>query len=306
MKALALWLILAVSSALAGPRGNAVQARHAATPAGGQTQFEMVWKAPSTGRDEVAAVLSTAEIEADKGVKRIVQLADLHAAMAKAARKSAAGRKRVKVEAKGTKAGVQLRVTGAPSKKAAKAAMVDAKRAMNAAKVSWMKANRVMEVEPGVLSYNHALVVAERAEAVAPLAAALRAGTTSDRDFVARALAFAQAIPYQRGKRGTDAGFQHPLALLARNKGDCDGKAALFLALVRAEMPKVPLAMVYVPGHALAGVGLPPRKGDATFSQGGQTFVFAEPVGPAAHPLGSADKKNRKAIRKGLVRLVPR
>ena len=306
MKILGLWLTLWFSTAAAAPRGNAVQARHAATADGGQTRYSMAWKAPPKGRDEVQALLSTAEIEADKSVKRMVQLVDLHAAMAAAARASAKDRGRVKVMAKGTKEGVQLRVTGAPSKKAAKAALAGAQRAMSAAQAAWMKDNRVMEVQPGVLSYDHALVVAERARAVAPLAAALREGTTTDRAFVARALSFVQAIPYQRGKRGKDAGFQHPLALLTRNKGDCDGKAALFLALLRAELPELPIAMVYVPGHALVGVGLPSRQGDATFKHNGKVFVFAEPVGPAAHPLGSADKKSRKSARRGQVRSVPR
>ena len=123
---------------------------------------------------------------------------------------------------------------------------------------------------------------------------------------VARALAFTQAIPYQKGRRGADAGFQHPLALVARNKGDCDGKSALFLALVRAELPALPLAMVYVPGHALVGVGLPPKPGDRTFQHRGTEYVYAEPVGPAAHPLGSPAKANRRAGKRGVIRLVPR
>ena len=61
--------------------------------------------------------------------------------------------------------------------------------------------------------------------------------------------------------------------------------------------------MVYVPGHALVGVGLPPLDGERTFEAAGKTFVYAEPVGPAALPLGQTP--NRKAAKKGQVRVVP-
>ena len=306
MRALALALALSAQTAWAGRSGNARQLHHAAVEANRNTDLTMEWRVPGQGRDTVTASLETAEINADKSVKRAVQLSDLYVVMAKAARRSAQGRERVKLTAKATRAGVQLRVTGAPSRGAAKAALADAQAAMDAARLRWMQDHRVMEVVPGALSYDHARIVAERADAIAPLAAALRAGTSSKREFVARALAFTQAIPYQKGRRGADAGFQHPLALVARNKGDCDGKSALFLALVRAELPSLPLAMVYVPGHALVGVGLPPKPGDRTFQHRGTEYVYAEPVGPAAHPLGSPAKANRRAGKRGVIRPVPR
>ena len=64
-------------------------------------------------------------------------------------------------------------------------------------------------------------------------------------------------------------------------------------------------AVVYVPGHALTGVATKPRDGDNTFEAGGKTFVYAEPVGPAEHPLGTPDPKNKNAGKKGEVRVVP-
>ena len=158
--------------------------------------------------------------------------------------------------------------------------MAAAQEAMEKRQARWMVENEVFEFDKGMLSYDHARIAAARAKAVAPVAAALRKGTRSDREFVERTLRFTQSIPYQKGKRGQDSGFQRPLALLARNKGDCDGKSALFLALIRAELPNVPLAMVYVPGHALVGVGIKPQKGDRTFRMDGRTYVMAEPSAP--------------------------
>lgn len=295
-------LLIAAGPAHAGS-SNASQLSHSADAQGDQTHLEFVWKGGGEGKDRIEADVSSAEIESDKGIKRKVQLADLHEAMAKAARKSAKGYKGVTLKASASKRGVQLQVSGPRSK--AKAAMAAAKEAMEARQESWMIENEVFEFEKGALAYDHARIVAARADAVAPVAAALREGTTSDREFVERALRFTQSIPYQKGRRGQDSGFQRPLALLARNKGDCDGKSALFLALLRAELPDAPLAMVYVPGHALVGVGIEPAKGDRTFREDGETYVMAEPVGPGAFPLGETARSNRRAGRRGTVRVVP-
>lgn len=304
LKILLLSLSLASAPALAASSGNAKQLSHEAKETGAKTTLNFSWKGGGGGADDIRARVSTAEIEADKDVKRIVQLEDLHEAMAKAARKSAKGRKGVKLQAIPSKKGVELRVSGPRSE--TKPAMAAAQEAMERRREKWMANNQVFEIEPGMVSYDHAVVVADRADAVAPVAAALRKGTKSDREFVERALRFTQSIPYQKGRRGNDTGFQRPMALLARNKGDCDGKSALFLAIVRAELPKVPLAMVYVPGHALVGVGLPPKKGDRTFKAKGRTFVYAEPVGPAAYSFGQTAPPNKKAGKKGMVRVVPR
>lgn len=303
MAAMTLLLVSWMTLGSMAEAANAKQLNHTIEEGAEQTTLSWAWKSPSGGKDTVSVSLSSAEIEADKSIKRKIQLTDMYAAMAKAARKSGKSRPKVKLTAKVSPQGVQLGASG-PAK-AAKAAMSEAQVAMQKAQKAWMTENQVFETESGRLSYDHALIVSERAAAVAPLASALREGTSSKRAFVARALAFSQAIPYQVNKRGTDTGLQRPLALLARNKGDCDGKSALFLALIRAELPDVPIAMIYVPGHALVGVGLPPKEGDGTFSAGGVTYVYAEPVGPGAFPLGQTAPPNKRAGKKGHVRPVP-
>lgn len=283
---------------------NAKQISHSADEGIRKTTLTFVWKGGGGGKDDIRAKVLTSEIEADKEIKRKIQLLDLHKAMAKAARKSAKAWPDVKLTAEPSKQGVQLNVTGPRSQ--TKKALNEAKAAMERRQAGWMKEHEVFEIAENSLSYDHARIAARRSEAVAPVAAALRKGTDSQREFISRALRFSQSIPYQKGKRGQDSGFQRPLALLARNKGDCDGKSALFLSLLRAEMPNVPLAMVYVPGHALVGVGIQPKKGDQTFKMGGKTYVLAEPVGPGAFPLGRTAPENKRAAKKGIVRTVPK
>lgn len=299
-------LLLAVLSS--GPaHAGAPDARllaHAADEGLRKTTLRFEWTGGGGGKDSIRARVLTSEIEADKAIKRMIPLTDLHAAMAQAARRSAGSHPRVRLQATPSAAGVQLQVEGPRAD--TQAAMADARAAMERRQARWMTENEVFEIEPGKLSYDHAQVAAARAGAVAPVAAALREGTDSPRAFVRRALRFTQSIPYQQGRGGQDTGFQRPMALLARNKGDCDGKSALFLALLRAELPRVPLAMVYVPGHALVGVGIPPKRGDQTFRHGRQTYVLAEPVGPGAFPLGVTARQNRRAGKTGTVRVVPR
>ena len=298
---LRVWLIGALWVVSPAFAQNAKQLEQSVEVGAVETVLSFSWRA--AGRDAVEFALQTEAIEADTAIRRKIQLADLHEAMARAARQSARGRKAVELTARGTASGVSLGASG-PGK-ATRAAMAQAQSAMEAEKSSWLVENQVFALRDGSLSWDHARVIAERAEAVAPAAAALREGMPSDRAFIERALAFAQSIPYQKGKRGTDSGFQRPLALLRRNRGDCDGKSALFLAMVRAELPDVPLAMVYVEGHALTGVGVTAEKGDRTFTSDGVEYVYAEPVGPAAYPLGQTAPANKKSGKKGQVRAVP-
>jgi len=91
--------------------------------------------------------------------------------------------------------------------------------------------------------------------------------------------------------------------LLAKNRGDCDSKATLYLALLKAAHPSLDSAFIYINGHAFVGLGLKPREGDMTFNADGRTWVIAEPVGPALAPLGDADKKSKEKARKGKIKI---
>lgn len=117
------------------------------------------------------------------------------------------------------------------------------------------------------------------------------------RKYANQVLMFVQSIPYEETRRGDDA-WRPPLAVLADNKGDCDSKVTLYLAIMRAAYPKMDMAFVHVPGHALAAIDLKPKEGDATIGKGKKQLVLLEPVGPSKTRVGAIDKKSERGIAK--------
>lgn len=268
--------------------------------------FEVAWTDAAGAKDRVGFSLPASVMQADREEETWLPRRELNEAAVRAVRQWAKERKGpAEVTAKVEGGGVAIGVSGPAG--AAKDVLEKAAEVRDAAIDDWLAANAFFRMQSGDLSFDHARLAAEYADDLAPVATALREGTDSDRDFVARTLSFVQAIPYEAQKRkGGDPGYRRPLALLSRDRGDCDSKAVLFLGLLRAELPELPLAVVYVPGHALTGVGLPARDGDRTFEVDGTTFLYVEPVGPAQYPVGTPAKENRKAAKKGEVRVVPR
>lgn len=156
---------------------------------------------------------------------------------------------------------------------------------------------RLLRVGPGQVQYDHARIAAESTALVRPLAAALGAGTDTTRGAAAgsdprayaeRALAFVQGLPYEKVTRAT---FAPPLALLREQAGDCDEKATLYAALLRAAAPDLPVAVITLDQHAVVGLGLPPRGADRAVTVDGAAWLIAEPAGPARHPLGTLAPK---------------
>ena len=97
--------------------------------------------------------------------------------------------------------------------------------------------------------------------------------------------------------------YRRPLSLLGRNKGDCDSKSTLFLALMHQAWPDLPVGMVYIPEHAFVALGIEPERGDAKLEDEGRSWLLAEPVGPRTAPAGEVDKKSRRRARRGRVDL---
>ncbi len=146
---------------------------------------------------------------------------------------------------------------------------------------------------------------ADYAADLAPVVHALGGAGRSPRDFADTALGFVQSIPYERRMRLAD-GYRRPLSVLGRNKGDCDSKTVLFLALMRQAWPDLPLAVALIEGHAFALADLDPVKGDVRLKALDRKWVALEPVGPALRPAGQLDKDRVKAFKKwNEVRLVP-
>jgi len=141
----------------------------------------------------------------------------------------------------------------------------------------------------GLIRPAHARLASEYAARVAPVAEALARPLESDELFASRALAFVQAIPYERRSDAGDT-YRRPLAVLDGDRGDCDSKAVLYLALMRAHLPSVSTALLYIPGHLYVGLDV---VGDGTrVSLGGRSYLVAEPAGPGMLPLGRLDDRH--------------
>ena len=112
-------------------------------------------------------------------------------------------------------------------------------------------------------------------------------------------LGFVQNIPYsplESRLTSSGAGFNVPTKVLWENQGDCDSKMTLTVAMLRALMPRIKMAMIYIDQHAFIGLSILPNPGDATMTHQGRTFVLADPTGPRLLPLGKLSFDAEQAI----------
>ena len=157
----------------------------------------------------------------------------------------------------------------------------------------------------GVLLPDYARLAEKSRDSITPVTKAWKrqVGSTLSRTSLNTMLGFFQSIPYDTlQSRGTSngAGFATPPALLARNRGDCDTKSVAMAALAHGLWPNLSIVMVILDDHALLGLSIPAKRGDKKVRFQGETFVLAEPVGPALHPVGSIGEQSRKPIKQVL------
>jgi hypothetical protein len=273
---------------------------------GATTTFDVAWVDARQQPNAVTFALPTKSIEADRAALTKLPRPELYRAMAGAvAQWSKSLPPGTKVVPTASDDEFSLSVQGPEA--SARKALEQAHRVALATEAKWLVDHDATTLANGAIAYDHAALAAKYAPEVRPIAEALRKGTEDARGYVERVLAFVQAIPYEpRPSRNVDAGYRRPLGVIARNQGDCDSKGVLFLALVRAVYPDVPLAFIYVPNHALVGVGLPERDGDRSFVVDGVRYVYAEPVGPGLRELGQPTPEDRNAAKKGEIRIVPK
>jgi hypothetical protein len=118
---------------------------------------------------------------------------------------------------------------------------------------------------------------------------------------IAGLLNFVQSIPYDplenaSGQRGI--GFLMPEQVLLQNRGDCDSKSTLLMALLMALYPDLPQAIVYVPEHAFLAITLSHQAGnEETINIDGQPFIPLEVTGPAEIPPGVLGEKSQLFVR---------
>ena len=266
--------------------------------------FSYVWVDGSGAKQRAAFALPADELTDDREERTWLPRKALNDHMVSSIRTWAKGRRgpaKIKASAKGD----TVLIGASGPRKQAKTALRAAENVRDQALAEWLADHRFTELKGG-LSFDHALLVNDYTEPIRPVAEALQREGDDARTFAQRALSFVASIPYEARKRkGGDPGYRRPLALLTRNRGDCDSKAVLYLALIRAAYPEVPTAVVYVPNHALTAVGLPVQPGDRGFTYDNTDFIYAEPVGPALYSVGEPAKENRRAAKRGEVRVVP-
>lgn len=153
---------------------------------------------------------------------------------------------------------------------------------------------------------DHCRHVADYARTMRPVVAKGMGGRRKKpRPFARHALGFVQSIPYELRALQQDR-YRRPFAVLAKNKGDCDSKVVLFLAMMRHAWPKLRTAVVYVPGHAFCAVDLRPRDHEVGLPIRGRDWLAIEPVGPRLAGLGQLAQSSLRAARSGFdARVVP-
>ncbi|WP_052056160.1 hypothetical protein [Colwellia psychrerythraea] len=115
-------------------------------------------------------------------------------------------------------------------------------------------------------------------------------------------LGFVQSIPYnplESRLTSSGAGFNPPLQLLWENQGDCDSKMTLTASLLRALMPRIDMALIYIEGHAFIGINIQGEPGEVTITHNNVNYLLAEPTGPALLPLGTIAPESELAINQG-------
>lgn len=304
VRSVLLALVIAAVSGFA-PEAAAKQTAYEVSKGNTQWQFEYGWKDEAKKKQSASFSIPASAIREDLDVSVKFDAGALLDAQLRAVRDYAETLpKGTKLTASKEDGTLQMRVTSNQGRKAMKAALAGAQEAAENARANWAKKNGYILVDENTLMVDYTKIVVQYIDDVAPVAEALGAGKVnpddpaSVRSYLSRALSFVQNIPYEQRASG-DAGFRRPLSLLARNKGDCDGKSALFLALARAAVPDLKAGIVLIPGHAFVAVAIPAQKGDFTFKEDGVTYVAMEPVGPAVSAVGVIGKSSGRQVRTG-------
>jgi len=115
-------------------------------------------------------------------------------------------------------------------------------------------------------------------------------------------LSFVQSIPYstlESRLTSSGAGFNPPAKLLWENQGDCDSKMTLTATILRALMPRINMAMIYIDQHAFIGIDIPSKAGEMTIEHQGVKYLLGEPTGPALYRLGVLAPESELAVKQG-------
>ncbi len=169
------------------------------------------------------------------------------------------------------------------------------RRAETATSETYAAFFNVREAPGAEVRPDFARIVPRAAADLKPVAEAIAAQTTDERERIALALAFIQSIPYAVPDRQSQGGFVMPAAFFDLNRGDCDVKSAALAAILMTLLPNRSIVMVLPPEHALLAVDIPSAGDEAKIVVNGRSYVLLEPTGPSLWPIGRvAEETGRK------------
>lgn len=151
---------------------------------------------------------------------------------------------------------------------------------------------------------DHIRFAKESRTALSPIIEAIRAKhpRANARGVAVFLLSWLQSIPYDTMESravSNGAGFVPPVRLISNNKGDCDSKVTLMASIMKAMFPRLRIAIIYVPGHALIGMNVSHLEEDEKLEIDGLDYTLAEPVGPALMPFAQISDQSSKYIASG-------
>lgn len=153
---------------------------------------------------------------------------------------------------------------------------------------------------------DHLRYIKENQKVLKPFAEAMYAEASERGDmraFLNLLLGWLQSIPYddlESRVSSNGAGFSPPLTLLSNNRGDCDSKSVLMASVIRALFPDIELVMLYLPNHALLGIGVPAKKDERSMQINGEAYLLMEPTGPALFPLNETAPSSQRFLDTGM------
>ncbi len=286
--------LLAVGLALSASRSREVTdlgdlRRYAYTVAGESYSFEV----------PVASVARDLELSGAHPVDALVK-ARAEAVMGWANARPASERATVDISVEVTGAKLRYQVSSTAGEGTADRALETAQAVSLQARTKFLEEHGYEDAN-GLIRPAHARLAGQYATLVAPIALGLSKPLEDVRDFAARSLAFVQTIPYEKRDDDGDT-YRRPLAVLDGDRGDCDSKAVLYLAMMKSSFPEVSLALFYVTGHVYVGLEI---DGEGTRVQvSGRSYLVAEPAGPGLLDLGELDVRN-EGLKINDARIVP-
>lgn len=151
---------------------------------------------------------------------------------------------------------------------------------------------------------DHVRFAQEDGKLIEPIVAALKKKfpTGSARKIAQYILPWLQSIPYNTMESRADsngAGFLPPIKVINQNQGDCDSKVTLMASILKKMYPRLRIALVFIPQHALIGLNTSHVKEDEILQVDGFDFVLSEPVGPAQTKFAEISDSSKRYIDSG-------